>query len=116
MEIQESKQDGVVVLALAGRLDGDSAIPLQEHVQEWIGRGEIQFVIDAAALTYISSSGMRLFLELAKRLETQGGGIMLCAVQEPVRRVLEIAGLFSKFHVSESLTEAVHRCRAGRPQ
>ena len=116
MEIQESKQEGVVVLALAGRLDGDSAIPLQRHLQELIALGETQFVIDAAALTYISSSGMRLLLELARRLGAEGGHIMLCALREPVRRILEIAGLFSQFNICESPTEAVQRCRPGSPQ
>ena len=111
MEIRESKQDAVVVLGLTGRLDAESVGPLQNRLQELIGVGEIRFAIEIAGLNYMSSSGIRLFLETAKRLEPQGGRVVLFALQDPVRRVLEMAGLAALFNICATREEAVGRCR-----
>ena len=113
MEIRESKQDGVMVLGLIGRLDAESAQPLQIRFQKLMEAGESRFVIESGGLSYVSSSGMRLLLETARRLEP-GGRIVLCAVQEPVLRVFEIAGLTWLLGICDSFQEAVQRCQAGR--
>jgi anti-sigma B factor antagonist len=110
MEIREARQDGVLVLGLSGRLDGESARPLHTRLQALLDEGERRFVVDAAGLTYVSSSGMKLLLAAVRRLEPAGGRIVLCALQAPVRRVLEIAGLTSLFAICASAEEAVKCC------
>lgn len=114
MHIQESKKDGVVVLGLTGRLDAESARPLQSRLQALIGEGETRFAVETAGLSYMSSSGIRLFLETAKQLQPQGGRVVLCALQDPVRRVLEVAGLASLFQICATCEEAIERCRGER--
>ena len=85
-------------------------LPLQE-LQERIDQGERRFAVDAAGLTYISSSGLRLLLQVAKQLEERSGRIVLCALQEPVRRVLKIAGFMSLFSIFSSSEEAIQDCQ-----
>ena len=114
MEIRESKKDGVVMMGLTGRLDAESALLLQSRFEALIGEGEHQFVIEAAGLTYVSSSGMRLLIETARRLEPRAGRLLLCAVPEPVRRVLDIAGLTSLLRIFDASEEAIRHCQAGR--
>ena len=81
------------------------------HLQKRIDQGERQLAVDAAGLTYISSSGLGLLLQVAKQLEERSGRMVLCALQEPVKRVLEIAGFMSLFNIFSSSEEAIQYCQ-----
>ena len=61
MEVLEARRNDVLVLALKGRLDAVSAPSVRDHLQERIDQGERRFAVDAAGLTYISSSGLAPF-------------------------------------------------------
>jgi anti-anti-sigma factor len=111
MEMLEARRDDVLVLALKGRLDAASTPSVQTRLQERINQGERRFAVDAAGLTYISSSGLRLLLQVAKQLEERSGRIVLYALQEPVRRVLEVAGFMSLFSIYSSSEEAIQDCQ-----
>ena len=113
MEIREVRQDGVTVLGLTGRLDAESAHSLQSRFQALMDDGESRFVIESSGLNYVSSSGMRLLLETARRLEP-AGRIGLCSLQEPVRRVFEIAGITLLLGIFDSLPDALKHCQAGQ--
>jgi anti-anti-sigma factor len=112
MEIRELKKDGVVVLGLTGRLDAESVPALQSRLQALIDAGEHRLVVEAAGLTYVSSSGLRLLLEISKRLDRHAGRLVLCAAPESVRRVLEIAGLTSLLRLFDTSKEAIGHCQA----
>ena len=111
MEVLEARRNDVLVLALKGRLDAVSAPSVRNHLQQRIDQGERRFAVDAAGLTYISSSGLRLLLQVAKQLEERSGRMVLCALQEPVKRVLEIAGFMSLFSIFSSSEEAIQDCQ-----
>jgi|SRR5512147_532457 anti-anti-sigma factor len=107
MEILEARRNDVLVLTLKGRLNAASAPTVRSHLQERIDEGERRFVVDAAGLTYISTSGLGLLLQIGKQLEERSGHIVLCALQQPVKRVLEIAGFTSLFSIFSSPEEAI---------
>lgn len=111
MELLEARQNDILVLALKGRLGATSAPSVLDYLQKRIDEGERQLAVDATALTYISSCGLRLLLQVAKRLEQCSGQIVLCALQEPVKRVLRIAGFMSLFNIFSSSEEAIHYCQ-----
>jgi stage II sporulation protein AA (anti-sigma F factor antagonist) len=67
--------------------------------------------LDAAGLTYISRAGLSLLLQVAKQLKERSGRMVLCALQGPVKRVLEIAGCMSLFSIFSCSEEAVQDCR-----
>lgn len=113
MELLEARRDGVLVLALKGRLDAVSAPSLQNLLEERIEHGDVRFTVDAAGLDYVSSSGLRVLLQVARQLEERSGRIVLCSVQEPVRRIFEIAGFASLFHIYGSSQEAIQGCLSG---
>jgi anti-anti-sigma factor len=89
MEVLEARRNDILVLALKGCLSATSVPSVLNHLQKRIDQGERQLAVDAAGLTYISSSGLRLLLQVAKQLEERSGRIVLCALQEPVKRVLK---------------------------
>jgi anti-anti-sigma factor len=111
MEMLEARRNDVLVLTLKGRLDAASAPTVRNHLQERIDQGERRFAVDAGGLTYISTSGLSLLLQVAKQLEGCSGRIVLCALQKPVRRVFEIVGFTSLFGIFNSSDEAIQACQ-----
>ena len=106
MEIAETKQNGVVVLSVDGRVDAGNAATLEQKILAVIAAGEKRLVIDCARLEYVSSAGLRVLLVAAKRL-ANSGQLALASLNGQIRDVFDIAGFSSIFQIYRTQTEAV---------
>jgi anti-anti-sigma factor len=105
--IAEARRDGVLVLRLRGRLDARTAGTLAARLGAAIDAGDRQVVIEGERLAYIDSAGLQTLIVAAKRLRPLAGRIVLAGLQEPVRRIVDIAGLGSIFGLYATESEAV---------
>lgn len=99
MNITEDRIADIVILALSGKLDATNAKTFENKILADIGSGNRRFVIDMSQLDYVSSSGLRVFLVAAKRLQAENGRIVLCSLQDQIRQVFDIAGFSSIFSI-----------------
>jgi len=78
-----------------GRLDFGAAAGFQQHIEQALagsGTAPAALIIDCAALEYVSSAGLRVFL-LAARAAGRGSIMFaLSALQPAVREVFEVSG------------------------
>jgi stage II sporulation protein AA (anti-sigma F factor antagonist) len=109
MQITEQRDRGVVVVAPLGRIDSTTSAALEGHVLALVRAGERRMVIDFAGTDYISSAGLRVMLVLAKGLRTGPGGLVFCAMTEPVRQVFDLAGFLPLFVIEPSRDAAIAR-------
>jgi anti-sigma B factor antagonist len=107
MEISEDRKAEAVVLVLSGRLDATTAKMFEDKVLGVIGTGTPRVVVDLAQLEYVSSSGLRVFLLAAKRLQATDGKIVLCSLRDDIRQVFDLAGFSSILTIYSSRDEAV---------
>jgi anti-anti-sigma factor len=107
MDISEDRKPDAVILALSGKLDATAAKNFEEKILGVIDAGAQRLVVDLAQLEYISSSGLRVFLLAAKRLQGAQGKIVLCALQGHIRQVFDLAGFSSIFPIYGARDEAV---------
>jgi anti-sigma B factor antagonist len=107
MEITERRTADIVTLSLSGKLDTTSAKTFEAKILAQIESGDRRFIVDLAQLDYISSSGLRVFVLAAKRLDSGKGKIVLCSLKDPVREVFDIVGFLSVFSVYGSHDEAI---------
>ena len=107
MEITERRTADIVTLSLSGKLDTTSAKTFEAKILAQIESGDRRFIVDLAQLDYISSSGLRVFVLAAKRLDGGNGKIVLCSLKDPVREVFDIVGFLSVFSVYGSHDEAI---------
>lgn len=108
MQILETRGDGVVVVAPAGRIDSTTCDPLREHLLRIVAGGERRIVIDFAGVDYISSAGLRVMLALERLVRDQQGTLILTALGAPVRQVFDLSGLLPLFTVAPSRAAALH--------
>lgn len=101
MEINISRQEQSVIARLVGRLDTPASLeaakildPLQEEAGGTI-------VLDCSELSYISSSGLRIFLGLKKAATAKGGRIIIKGMCEDIRNVFMITGFLGLFQIEE---------------
>lgn len=88
MEVKINKQDNnTTVVRLEGRLDTPTAqevnqrlLPVQEDASGTI-------ILDCEELTYISSSGLRVFLTLRKAAAMKGGKVIIRNINDNIRNV-----------------------------
>jgi anti-sigma B factor antagonist len=69
--------------------------------------GARSVVIDFENLDYISSAGLRIILKTTKDLKRTEGNIVLCAMQDYVKEVFEIAGFDSFLPIVPTVEDAL---------
>ena len=90
MQINKTKNDSNLTLALSGRLDTNTA-PLLEAELGGNLDGVTDLVLDFASLEYISSAGLRVILSAQKEMNARGKMVIknVCA---DIMDVFDITG------------------------
>jgi anti-sigma B factor antagonist len=107
MDISEDRKADAVILALSGKLDATTAKTFEDKILGVINSGTQRLVIDLSQLEYVSSSGLRVLLLAAKRLQATDGKIAMCGLQDHVRQVFDLAGFSSILSIYGSRDEAI---------
>ncbi len=112
MQISQDQQNGVIVVAPHGRIDSTTASGLDAHLAGLAKAGQSRIVIDFSRVDYISSAGLRVMLALAKRVRDAKGALALCALDDTVRQVFELAGFVPLFSIEPSREGALRAIEA----
>jgi anti-anti-sigma factor len=99
IEIRQEELGEVRLLALSGRLDTETSADLELALQDLQAAGANHFLIDLADIGYVSSAGLRVLLALAKQLDGGRGSLKLCALNEAVGQVFDVAGFSRMFAI-----------------
>jgi anti-sigma B factor antagonist len=78
-----------------GRLDFEAATGFQLQVEQVLagaGAAPAAVIIDCAALDYVSSAGLRVFVLAARAAQRAGASFAICALKPAVREVFELSG------------------------
>ncbi len=90
MTIEKKMENGIVTLAIAGRLDTTTA-PELEKTLDSVLEGTKELVFDMTGLAYISSAGLRVILKAQKAMNAQGS-MKLTGVNDSIMEVFDITG------------------------
>lgn len=107
MDLTEEVVADVTVIAIAGRLDVQTADMLSQRLSDLLASGRARLLIEASHLTYVSSAGFRALLIAAKLAADQGGRLAICSLTAPVNRVVEMAGFSDVLETHHSRDEAL---------
>ena len=86
-------RDTELYVKASGRLDTMTAVTYGNTVYEQLDDvgGITKLILDFAEIEYVSSMGLRIILDLQKRMKTQGE-MVLMNVNEEVKKVFEMTG------------------------
>jgi anti-sigma B factor antagonist len=104
--IQETLAHQVYRIAPQGRMDAVTVPSLEAVIDEHLAAGHIRLIIDLAAVTYISSSGLRALLRARRQAQSGGGDVALCDMSARVTEVFDMIGFNNLFRIFPHATEA----------
>lgn len=86
---------------IQGRLDTASSSQFATEMQPLLDNAHKHIVIDCTELSFVSSSGLRLFLTLRKASIAAGGKITISHVQDNVKQVFMLTGFYALFEFED---------------
>jgi anti-sigma B factor antagonist len=104
--------EGFPVLVLEGSImERHEADDLLTEVDELIADGEMSMVIDLENLNYLNSSGLNVLLNILTKSRNSNGEVVICGVNERLKKLLVITKLDAVFQFSENCEAAVERLK-----
>ncbi len=85
--------DNTVQLTLDGRLDLEGTQSVEQKFAFASTTKSLGVIVDLSAVTFLASIGIRMLLTAARAQAARGGKLVLAAPRDPVRKVLEAAGI-----------------------
>jgi anti-anti-sigma factor len=107
MNITERVENGVTVFVLQGRIDTQGAVEMDKALQGAVAQGKHKMVLDMAEVRYISSAGLRTLADVLTKNKQANGDLKLAALNQRVKRVLEIIGFDNFFSIHEAVQDAL---------
>lgn len=111
MEITLAMAGEIPVFSLSGRLDANTSPILEDRLKPLLEnpQGSRHLILDGAALSYVSSAGLRVFLMAQRQLAARGGGLAFAGLMPQVMDLFNLAGLQELFVVEGSVDAASAR-------
>ncbi|HNX96703.1 MAG TPA: STAS domain-containing protein [Candidatus Aminicenantes bacterium] len=88
----QTRHGNVIVVSLQGSLDHNGAAIMERACLQLISAGDSRLLLDLADVDYISSSGLRSLLVVAKTVKTVQGRIALCRLSPTSKEVMALSG------------------------
>lgn len=104
MEIKSYAKGNVTIIAISGKLDSNTSPAAQQEIVPRLDAGPV--VIDASALDYVSSAGLRMLLLAAKQLARKNRKAVLAGVSAEIQDVMKMTGFDHMFEFHDTLDAA----------
>lgn len=106
VEVNTKNQGEVTVVAVRGELDASSALVLDSAMESVIAQKPKAIVVDCAALEYISSPGIGVFISRHGECEEKHIRFALSHISQKIANVLKILGLDQVIKIYATTDEA----------
>lgn len=99
MEVEIEKQNEVVTVFLKGRLDTLASQEVSQQLEGLAENASGTIIMDCTEMSYISSSGLRIFLTLRKAASEKGGKVIVRGISNDIRSVFMMTGFLNLFEI-----------------
>ena len=107
MEILQKEKYGITCLKIRGRMGTTVAIETEKALDKILAENNTRLIFDLGDLEYLSSYGLRIILNAAKKIKMMDGKIILCSLIENVREIFDICGFGAYIPVADSVESGI---------
>lgn len=107
MRIKWEHTDEVAVARIEGRIDSANTVEFQRALESGLSPTAQTVVIDFERVAFMSSSGLRVVLMLAKQLRRRGAQAAVCSLPGPIREIFAVTGFDRVVPTHGSETQAI---------
>jgi anti-sigma B factor antagonist len=101
MEVTVTKSEGITTVVLEGRLDTPASPEVSAKLEPVVQDASGTIILDCGKLTYISSSGLRIFLSVRKAAAAAGGNVIVKSICPDIRNVFMMTGFLNLFQIED---------------
>jgi anti-sigma B factor antagonist len=101
LNITISEQAGRLIAALVGDFDNVASTQAKRGLEPVFDCTDCDVVIDCTELNYISSSGLRILLNIYKHIHGYDHWVILKGMSEDIKEVLGLGGFLQLFHTED---------------
>jgi serine/threonine-protein kinase RsbW len=98
---------GIIIAAPSGRINSAAAPELESGLRALIDGGQHWVAVDMEAVEYISSRGLKAFVNVWKLARAAGGDVVFGAMVPTVYETFDVVGFTQIFDIFASITLAV---------
>ncbi len=107
MSLKTEKKGAVLVIYLEGRLDVHKSLEVEQEINDMIEKGEYKLLFNLKDLSYLSSSGLRVFIATLRKLKENNGMLKISEIQANVAKIFKIVEFDDIFEMYNSMDEAL---------
>jgi anti-sigma B factor antagonist len=107
IEMQMEVLPNATIVRPVGEIDLSRAPSLRVQLNAIQARKPSRLIIDLGGVPYMDSSGVATLVEAMQNARRTGGKLILCAMQEKVRSIFEIARLDMVFKIVQTSDEGM---------
>ncbi len=114
LEFAEHEREGVIILALKGRITVGEVSPVRDKITALVAAGKTQIVLDLQHVDYIDSTGLGNLVISYTQVKKAGGALKLLNLNKRNVELLALTRLHTIFEVCAEETDAVNSFFPGR--
>jgi anti-anti-sigma factor len=99
----------VEILRFHGTLDAAVAGKLRKDVKDIVASGRAKLLFDLAAVNFVDSSGLSVFVTALNAARAAGGDVALLNLTKDVRSLIELTRLHRIFTIHEDEAAAIEQ-------
>jgi stage II sporulation protein AA (anti-sigma F factor antagonist) len=108
MNLEFNVLGSVLIVTMTGELDHHSAEEVRNKIDDRLDReGIIKLVLNFSGVKFMDSSGIGVVIGRYKRLSLKHGIVYVSNVNESIKRVFEISGMFKIIKLYDTVEQAV---------
>lgn len=99
MEVKIERENACVTVFFSGRLDTPASLEIAPQMNEVAEEAGGTIILDCTDLSYISSSGLRIFITIRKAAAAKGGKVIVRNISKEIRSVFMMTGFLNLFEI-----------------
>jgi anti-sigma B factor antagonist len=108
MEVTTTGFKRCALVKVTGRVDSQTSPQLADALGALTDGGQFRIVLDVSETSFMSSSGLRVLINVQKTCKRWNRGqVVLAAVPQLILEALDLAGFVPLFQIFDTTTEAV---------
>ena len=108
MKINQKNNKGIEIFSVKGSIDFNTSEEFETLMTASLEKGQKKVILNLEHLDYITSEGIRIIMQTDKDLKHMGGKIVLCALQDFVKKVFEITCMDEYLTIENNLETAIN--------
>ena len=112
MELTHVKEDENLIITIKGRLDAASSPVAGNAIKKIMQEDCSRILFNFSDLEYLSSGGLRVILEVAKKLKRKEGKLVLCSLNPFVKEIFVVSGFESLIPIEDTVESGIRQLNA----